>query len=103
MPSWPLLLLVMPYLFLALTLCIAMLFALHRARPEDIPEVFSLFGSTFTQLANRMPLRAGIQQEAPVGIENARGAAGVMGTPPVAHRVRHESRAEGQAIPGHSH
>lgn len=53
--TWSAFWLACPFLAITLVLAIATVIALLRARREDVPTVFSVFGTSLTQLARRLP------------------------------------------------
>ena len=57
MSPWSLALLVSPFLALAVVLCVVVVVAVRRARPEDVPIVLYVFVVAFIRLADRLPRR----------------------------------------------
>lgn len=52
---WSAFWLALPFVVLCLVLAVVTVVALLRARPEDVPRVFSTFGSSLAQLARWLP------------------------------------------------
>lgn len=70
--TWSAVILASPFLFPSIILCIVALYALHRARPEDVPRVLSTFGYSFGRLASRIPTHREVHPDAPDDVEEIR-------------------------------